>query len=222
MDQIARRVDEYSRNIGVHEPEKEIELPYIDVNKDDWFYEAVKYHYNPGVMTGLMETVFGPYEQISRAQIAVILYRMHGEPTLPIQIPNYNYFEDITGSDWDMWYGNSVWWAYLNNIVTGYENGYFGPADCITREQLCVMLYRYAEGIGMDVTGKGDIEAFVDAEKVSGFAVDAMRWAVGDGILTGKLEGTLLDPQGTATRAEAAVLLHRFDLERKREDSTRR
>lgn len=184
---------------------------YEDISETDWFYESSVYHYGKGIMTGLTETQFGPYENLSRAQLVTILYRLHGSPELWYINTNPQIFADITEDDWYGWYGSALSWARNNAVVEGYENGCFGPADNITREQLCVMLYRYAKGAGMDITNQADLSLFYDANGVSTFATDAVKWAVGAGILTGKANGTVLDPHGTATRAEAAVMMYRFD-----------
>lgn len=178
-------------------------LPYEDVAKGDWFYEAVAYTYNGGLMTGMDPTHFGPYGTLSRAQFALILHRMENEA--PVETEKS--FGDIVGGEW---YGPAVLWAAQNGIVNGYENGCFGPADLITREQMAVMMYRYAQFLGEDVTVDGDYSHFLDAEDVSGFAEEAMKWAVGKGIITGKENGTRIDPQGSTARSEAAIIIQRF------------
>ena len=180
----------------------EVELPYVDVTETDWFYDSVYYNYDAGTMTGMDETHFGPYHTLSRAQFALILYRMEGKPEVDTESP----FRDISGAEW---YGQAVLWAQENGIVTGYLDGNFGPADIITREQMAVMMYRYAKYKGYDVSAEGDYTTFEDAQSVSGFAQDAMDWVVGMQIITGK-EGNLLDPVAGTARAEAAVIIHRF------------
>lgn len=183
-----------------------------DVSTYDWFYEAAEYHYDKGIITGLTKTQFAPYKNLPRAQLVSILYRMHGSPDLPVINPYAEIFVDIGYEELSGWYGEALWWAWDNSIVSGYENGCFGPVDNITREQFCVILYRYAEAMGMDMTASGNISQFEDAKSVSDFAVTAIKWAVKNGVLEGKAQGTLLDPHGTTTRAEAAVIMHRFDL----------
>jgi len=180
-----------------------VELPYKDVAETDWFYDAVYYTYTEGLMTGLDGEHFGPYGQLSRAQFALILYRMEGTP----EFTTSKSFHDITGSEW---YGQAVLWAAENGIVTGYQGGYFGPADMITREQMAVMMYRYAKYLEKDVETDSDYSAYTDAALVSGFAEEAMKWATGNGIITGKSGGTVLDPQGNTARSEAAVIIQRF------------
>ena len=154
-------------------------------------------------MTGLDDTHFGPYGQLSRAQFALMLHRMEDE----VAVETDKTFGDITG---DEWYGPAVLWAAENGIVTGYQSGDFGPADMITREQMAVMMYRYAKYLGQDVAVDADFDDFKDAASVSPFAADAMKWAVGNGIITGKDGGTVLDPQGNTARSEAAIIIQRF------------
>lgn len=180
----------------------EVELPYEDVVEADWFYDSVYYNYVAGTMTGMDETHFGPYQTLSRAQFALMLYRMEGKPEVVTENP----FRDISGNEW---YGQAVLWAYENEIVTGYLDGNFGPADIITREQMAVMMYRYARYKGYDVSADGDYTTFADAESVSEFAEQAMDWVVGMSIITGK-EGNLLEPVAGTARAEAAIIIHRF------------
>ena len=186
-----------------NEEERPEPLPYVDVTEIDWFYDYVAYTYYEGLMTGLDSTHFGPYNQLSRAQFALILYRMEGEPSYETE----KKFGDITG---DEWYGKAVLWAAENGIVTGYLSGNFGPTDNITREQMAVMMYRYAGYLKKDTANDGDYSSFADAASVSEFAADAMKWAVGKGIITGKSNGTLIDPQGNTARAEAAAIIQRF------------
>ena len=181
----------------------DIELPYEDVKEDDWFFNAVYYTYVEGLMTGMDPTHFGPYGQLSRAQFALMLYRMEGETPVTTE----KTFGDITGEEW---YGPAVLWAAENSIVTGYQDGNFGPADMITREQMAVMMYRYANYLGQDVSKVGDFSDFEDAASVSAFAADAMGWATNAGIITGKENGTKIDPQGNTARSEAAIILQRF------------
>ena len=154
-------------------------------------------------MTGMDPTHFGPYGQLSRAQFALILYRIQGEP----KVETEKTFGDITG---DEWYGPAVLWAAEAGIVSGYENGCFGPVDNITREQMAVMMYRYAGYLKQDTSNKVAFDSFKDGTSVSPFATDAMGWAVGEGIITGKENGTVIDPQGNTARSETAIIIQRF------------
>lgn len=178
-------------------------LPFDDVNKKDWFFINVKYVFDNHIMTGLTETAFGPYDSLSRAQFALILYRMQGSPAVTADNP----FQDISG---DEWYANAVLWAQANGIVTGYTNGMFGPADLITREQMAVMMYRYAGYLKQNTGASVDLTVFSDGTMVSEFATEPMQWVVKHGIITGKENGTHLDPQGNTARCEAAAIIQRF------------
>ena len=122
-------------------------------------------------------------------------------------IPNTaNTFQDVTD---DQWYSNAVLWAAEHEIVGGYGNGQFGPTDSITREQFAVILYNYAVYTGVDTTASSDLSSFTDAEFTSAWAKEAVSWAVSVGLLSGKGNG-ILDPTGTATRAEVAQMLMNY------------
>ena len=183
-------------------------LPFVDVlpnNKDhDWFYNNVYYNYFAETMTGLDDTHFGPNETLARAQFAVILYRMNDTP----EVEYKKTFPDVLEN---IWYTDAILWAADTKVVTGYsDTGMFGPSDKINREQMAVMMYRYAGYKGYSTDNKADFSKYKDANKVSEFAEEAMKWAVGNGIITGKDNGTMLDPQGNATRAECATIIMRF------------
>lgn len=182
------------------EPDK---FPFVDVTENDWFYNEVKYAYETGIMTGLNDTTFGPGESLARAQFAVIMYRMEGSQ--PIEYKPV--FPDVTEG---IWYADAVLWANSVGIVGGYSNGYFGPSDKINREQMAVMMYRYANMKRYDTTQRADLSKYVDADYVNSFSKDAMQWCVSQGIISGKDNGTRLDPQGNASRAECATIMKRF------------
>lgn len=194
--------------MGFENPAQQpISLPFFDVAESDWFYPAVKVLYREGTMVG-GTGFFWPYESVPRAQFALIVYRMEEEPEFTTE----KKLHDISG---DEWYGKAVLWAAENGVVTGYENGYFGPFDGITREQMAVMLYRYAKYKGYDVSGSADFSTYKDAGEIQEFAEDGMNWAVASGIIKGKdLDGDetaeILQPQGSASRAECAVMIQRF------------
>ena len=157
-------------------------------------------------MAGTSGTTFSPDTTTSRAMIATILYRLAGSPDISEEILGYP-FSDV---DAESWYGTAVYWARLAGVVGGYPDGSFGPNDPITREQMAAMLYRYAQYQGIDaVTLEENLSRFTDADKISGYAVQAMNWAVGHGIIGGYGNGTLR-PQGEARRSEAAAMLMRF------------
>lgn len=176
---------------------------FTDVSTDDWFYDSIEYVYEKGIMTGINDTTFAPYEALARAQFAVILHRLNGEP----QMEYTDRFHDVGA---DIWYTDAILWASGQGVVTGYSNGNFGPGDYINREQMAVMMYRYAQQKGYNTSTQTDISGYPDAAYVSDFAVEAMRWAVGTGIITGTDNGTRLNPQGNANRAECATIIMRF------------
>ena len=187
-----------------NETPNESEMSFGDVSTDHWYYDYVKYVYDRGLMTGLNENDFGAVQSLARAQFAVILYRMEGEPKVEYK----DVFPDVADGQW---YTDAIMWANQSGIVTGYEDsGLFGFADDINREQMAVMMHRYAEYKGFDISKKADFGAFSDAANVNEFADEAMQWAVGTGIISGKDEETRIDPQGDAARAECATIIQRF------------
>ena len=172
--------------------------PFTDVTADDWFYDSVKYVYGQGAMEGTSSAAFSPALDTSRASIATILWRLAGSPAAKGALP----YPDCKA---DAWYAQAVIWATGAGVVKGYGSGDFGPDDAITREQLVLMLWRYA---GSPETG-GELNAFADQSAVSGWVYPAMEWAVERGVITGK-PGGILDPQGQVTRAETAAMLERY------------
>ena len=190
----------------VIDPTPSPELPYKDVNKGDWFYDYVYDVYEKELMTGLEETVFAPNNNIVRAQFAVILYRMAGSPDVTFK----NTFADVSDGQF---YSKAVTWAAENGIVTGYTgSGLFGPNDQITREQMAAMMFRYANYTKhRDTSARKNLDSFPDGNKVQEFAVDAVKWCVAEGIISGKgEEPKILDPQGSTVRAEAATIISRY------------
>ena len=177
---------------------------FNDVRKSDWFCDAVAYVKGNGLMTGLNGTTFGPDQSLARAQFAVILHRMNGEPEVAYTAK----FADVPDGEW---YTSAVLWANSVGVVNGYtDSGLFGTADKINREQMAVMMYRYAGHMGYDTSARADFSSFSDAAKVSEFADEAMQWAVANKIIMGKDNGTRIDPQGNANRAECATIIMRF------------
>ena len=176
---------------------------FSDVPADAWYAEAVQYVYENGLMTGTSDTTFSPDLTTSRSMIATILWRMAGSPVV-------NYAMDFADVPADQWYAEAVRWASSEGIVGGYGNGSFGTGDPITREQFAVMLYRFAQKQGYDVSvGENtNILSYTDVSAVSEYAIPAMQWAVGSGVITGM--GDTLAPQGETTRAQAAMMLMRF------------
>ena len=184
----------------IKEPET---ISFKDVNESDWFYEAVSYAVENGLMSGMSEDIFAPNTPLTREMLAVILWNLEGNPTPNDVAP----FLDVTS---DKYYANAIAWANENGIVAGYGDT-FGVGDSITREQFAVMLYNYAQYQGYDVSVGEDtnILSYTDAFDISNYAYPAMQWACGAGIMSGNDDGTL-NPQGKATRAEAATMLMNF------------
>ena len=176
--------------------------PFTDVNTTDWFYNDVMFVYEKGLMLGTSKTTFSPYGTATRGMMATILWRMEGSPAPK----GGNGFSDV---DAGKWYADAITWTSENGIFRGYDNNLFMPEDPITREQLAAIFYRYADYKGYGTSVKGNLSKFKDADKISDYAETAMQWAVGSGLIKGRDDGSL-DPQGTATRAEIAAMLHRF------------
>ena len=176
--------------------------PFTDVSEKDWFYGDVMFVYENGLMLGTSKTLFSPHGTATRGMMATILWRMEGSPAPK----GKNSFTDVEAGKW---YADAITWTAENGIFAGYGKDKFGPDDPITREQLAAIFYRYADYKGYDLTVKGNLDKFKDADKITDYAKAAMLWAVGSGLVKGK-SGNLLDPQGTATRAEIAAMLHRF------------
>ena len=182
-----------------------VKNPFADVNAGDWFYRDVLFSYEKGLMSGMDAAAFAPYANTTRAQIAVIFYRMEGSPA----VEGENSFTDVVRGSGTAWFYDAVTWAQKNGIMGGYGNSSFAPNDPITREQLAAIFYRYAQYKGYDTTQGGmAIREFDDYESISDYAMGAMAWAVNTGLVKG--DSNLLYPKGTATRAEIAALLHRF------------
>ena len=178
-------------------------LPFTDVKTGDWFYEAVQYVYDKGMMTGVSADRFAPASTTTRGMIVTILYRLENEPAVSGDLP----FTDVERG---AWYANAVAWAAANDIVNGTSATTFAPNSPITREQMATMLYRFAQYKGMDaVTLQENLTGYPDGDQVSDYAIPAMNWAVGQGLIAGMENGTLV-PQGSATRAQVATILMRF------------
>ena len=177
---------------------------YSDMSSSDWFYNDANYVYQRLYMQGMDATHWGPYSTLSRAQFATILYRTMEQP----EFTTTKFFPDVPAGSW---YEDAVLWAAENGIVTGYQNGMFGPADLITRDQMAVMMYRFAQTYGLNTSVKADLDNYIDGAYVPGYAQEAMSWAVGNGIITGKDNGTRLAPLENTARAECAVIISRFE-----------
>ena len=177
------------------------DTPFTDVKTTDWFYNEVQYVYEHGLMSGTSSTTFAPNVTTTRGMIVTILHRMEGTPPATGTV-----FTDVRAGQW---YTDAVAWASAKNIVGGYGNGKFGPDDPITREQMATILYRYSQYKSYDTAVSGGLSGFTDSAKISSYAIDAVQWAVGGGLLSGMGDGTLA-PQGNATRAQAATILMRL------------
>lgn len=175
---------------------------FLDVNTGAWYYDAVKYAVENGLMSGTGTYTFEPNTTLSRGMIAQMLYALEGKPS----VSSANNFTDVSSSDW---YDKAASWAQSKGIITGYEDGRFGPNDPLTREQLALILYNYAKSEGHSTSTKADLSKFADDTSTSPWAQQAMSWAVGEGLLSGR-GVNMLYPTGTATRAEVAQIMMNF------------
>lgn len=177
-------------------------LPFADVPSGSWYYDDVAYVYDTGLMTGLTATAFGPNLSTTRGMIVTILWRMENEPAARHGCP----FVDVRRGSY---YEQAIAWASENGIVTGFDASTFAPDRAITREQLAAILFRFAAYRGMDaVTLRENLSSFQDQAAISAYAVSALNWAVGEGLMQGT--GDKLEPTGSATRAQVAAMLRRF------------
>lgn len=173
-----------------------------DVETDAWYHEYIDYVVEKGLMQGVAADQFAPGLTTTRAMIVTILYRLEGQPVITGASP----FGDVATGQW---YTDAIIWANSKGIVEGYGNGKFGPNDLITREQFAAIMYRYANFKGYDTSKTADLSGYTDAGSISGYAVDAMKWANAENLITGRTTTTLV-PRGEATRAEVAAILMRF------------
>ena len=185
--------------------EKQWTNPFADVAKDAWYYDAVKYVNENGLMAGTSATTFEPDLTTTRGMIVAILHRLAGSPNIEDEIWGYP-FQDV---DANAYYATAVYWARMNGIVAGYSDERFGPNDTITREQMATILYRYAQYKVYDTTDKANLSKYTDTAQVGSYAVEAIRWANAEGLVNGT-SATTLTPKGSATRAQAAAMLMRF------------
>lgn len=176
-----------------------VALPFTDVKSGNWFYDAVKYAYEQGLMTGTSATTFAPNGTMNRAMIVTVLYRLENSPA----VTGASKFTDVPAGQW---YSDAVAWAAANKIVNGYDETTFGPMNAVTREQMAAILFRYEQVKGLEnVTPEENLNRFPDQNKISAYAIPALQWAVGQKIINGNADGTL-DPTGTATRAQVAQI----------------
>ena len=189
------------------DPKEEAQIPaftestFPDVKKDDWHYESVKYVYENKLMQGT-DSGFEPESKMTRAMLVTVLFRMAN----PKNSDSKHDFKDVPQ---DQWYSDAVSWAAANGIISGISKTQFAPDSDVTREQMALIIYRFAKLKGYDIMDKADISSFADADGVSGWALDAIKWANKVELLTGTSK-TTLSPKDTATRAEVATILMRF------------
>ena len=179
--------------------DEEWENPYADVSANQWFYAAVQYVSENNLMNGVAENAFGPDIHTTRGMLVTILHRMEGEP----QAGEHS-FTDVAE---DKYYADAVAWAAENDIVNGYSDTVFAPEKAMSREEMAVVLYRYAQYKGWDVSAQGDLSRYTDSESVSAWSAEAMTWAVGAKVMDG-MDGRLA-PQGDALRSQTATVLMR-------------
>ena len=177
--------------------------PFKDVDTGKWYHVSIDYVLTHSIMNGVSGTSFAPDSNLTRGMLVQILFNLEGKP----QSASAG-FSDVKA---DAWYAKAVGWAAANKVVTGYADGTFRPDTAVTREQAAAILYRYAQSKGIDVSVGEDtnILSYADAMQASEYAIPALQWAVGAGVLNGK-SGNLLAPTGTATRAEIAAIMQRW------------
>lgn len=188
--------------IAADSPVMWTETVFNDVDSSDWFFEDVEYVVRHGLFYGTSQDSFSPDSAMTRAMFITVLWRYADGPSESEKI-----FDDV---DPDSWYGTAVTWAKRAGIVSGVSESRFNPNDKITREQMASILFRYSQHFGLHTDIFGSLKGFSDASLVSGYATDAMSWAVGCGVING-ITATELNPGGFTTRAQAAAVLARFD-----------
>lgn len=177
------------------------EMPFTDVNENDWFYDVVLYAYDNGLMTGVSATEFAPNQTTTRGMIVSMLARLEG-----VTNAEDAGFADVAENDW---YATAVNWAASVGVVNGYEDNTFRPNAPITREQMAAILYNYADYKGYDVSARADLSDYADAASISSWAEDVLAWANAEGLING-MTATTIDPQGATTRAQTAAMFERF------------
>lgn len=180
-------------------------FPFTDVVAGTWYYGAAAYAYNNGLFAGMTPTTFAPNATMTRAMLVSVLWRLAGEPAPK----GTNTFDDVPDG---AWYTDAVTWAAENGVVSGIGGSRFDPSGFVTREQTAEILYNYAHSKGYDVSARADLTAFPDAGSVSGWAEKALSWANAAGLINGTVRDgqTILDPQGSASRAQVAMILMNY------------
>ena len=183
----------------VKNEQEEVELPFTDISKDAWYYDAVAQAYQDKLFWGTSTTTFSPEKTMSRGMFVQVLYNMHGQPKVEGTLP----FTDVKKSDW---YYDAVLWAYQNKVTAGVSDTKFAPMHDVTREQTAVLLEKYTAANGKDTSARGDLSRYSDADSISAWAKDAVAWAVANKIMVGTDSGKLL-PGSNASRAQAAQIM---------------
>ena len=179
------------------------ELPFVDVDADNWYYNSVKYCFDNKIIMGTTNETFSPNTNVTRGNLVTILWRMEGSPKVSGNLS----FPDVKETDY---YYEAVKWAERTGVVHGYDTGKFGPNNNISREQLATILNNYAKYKKKDTKVESDLSKFEDNKKISSYAREAVSWAVAKKVMSGKVNGTIVDPQGRATRAEAAAMIQNY------------
>ena len=177
-------------------------LPFVDVDKSEWYYTAVQYAYENGLFSGTSATTFAPEDTLSRSMVVSVLYRLSGSPS----VTDNQSFSDVSSG---LWYTDAVNWAAGTSVIDGVGDNRFAPEGDITREQLATILYRYAKNMHLTDASDAELSRFKDADTVSDWAAEAMVWAVANGLISGTSD-TTLSPKDTATRAQFAQIMYQF------------
>lgn len=185
-------------------PGDEDEFPFTDVKTSDWYYNAVKYVYENELMAGTSETTFEPNTKLNRAMAVQILYNLEGKPAVTA---SSTFTDAAAAGEWAL---DAIAWAQQTGVVAGVGDNIFAPAAQVTREQFAQMMYNYAKYKGYDLTADGDLTQFSDSSKLQSWAVTAMKWANGNGLING-FEDDTLQPAGTTIRGQAASIIMNFD-----------
>lgn len=199
-DDLPVHIDDGDDVVGVELPS--LGNVFTDVKEGAWYYDYVKYVYSRGIMVGTGTNTFGVNTPLTRAMLVTVLYKIEGSPTVIGSIP----FTDVKGGSW---YEKAVNWAYNNGITSGISKISFGPNNKITREQLVTLMYKYAQYKNIDTLVPSDISTFADYNSISSWAIIAMIWANGSGLVSG-VGNNMLDPKGSATRAQVATILYKY------------
>ena len=175
---------------------------FDDVDAQKWYVNAVGFAVSHELFDGISDTEFAPDKSMTRGMFVTVLNRLANAENFAGKAD----FSDVTA---DKWYATGTAWAAANKIVSGYGDGKFGPDDAVTREQMAVIMYNFTKAMGYDVTGSASLDKFSDSASVDSWAADAVKWAVGSGVMSGNADGTL-NPLGTATRAQVATIMMNY------------